>query len=217
MTRDEAKMLILTMEATFPNYHPMDITITVNTWAAMLGEYGFQQVQMALKRYVLTDTSGFAPSIGQLVAQMQDIAEGDDLGELEAWSLVSKAIGNSLYHADEEFAKLPPVVQRAVHSAANLKEWSLMDSDTVGGVVQSHLVRNYRAAAKAMRDEAKLPQGFREAIAGMRSVPERLSAKSAGPADGRQLLEDGMDGLTEEQAEKRKRQLEEVRKALNAT
>ena len=216
MTRDEAKMLILTMEATYPNYHPMDTTFTVNTWAAMLGEYDFAKVQVAFKKYVLSDTSGFAPSIGQLVAQMQDIAEGDDLGELEVWSLVSKAIGNSLYHSDEEFAKLPPVVQRAVHSAANLKEWAEMDSDTVRSVVQSHLIRNYRAAAKAMRDEAKLPPGFREVLDSIKSTPDRLVTQNPRPVDPPQLLEGHKDELTDEQIEKRRKQLEEVRRSLNA-
>lgn len=177
MTRDETKMLIATMEVTYPNYHPADRTFTVNTWTSMLEEYDFQSVQMAFKKFVLSDTSGFAPSIGQLVAQMQEIAEGDDIGEIEAWGIVSRAIGNSLYNAKEEFEKLPPLLQRVVYSPATLREWGMMDSDTVHSVVQSHVIRNYRAAAKAAREEAKLPPKFRELLKAQQKVPDRLVAK----------------------------------------
>lgn len=177
MTRDEAKILVITMKTVYPNYHPADETFTVNTWASMLEEYDFSQVQMAFKKFVLSDTSGFAPSIGQLVAEMQEINENDNVGELEAWGMVSKAIRNSGYHAVEEFNRLPPLVQRAVYSPGNLEEWAKMDTDTVNSVIQSHVIRNYRAAAKAARDEAKLPPKFLELMKTKQKIPDRLIAK----------------------------------------
>lgn len=174
MTRDDAKKLVMTMTMAYPNYRPADISATVDVWAAMLKEYDFGKAQIALKKYLLSDTSGFAPSIGQIVEQMRDVAEGDDITELQAWSVVKKAISRSGYYAEDEFSKLPPVIQRAVGSAANLKEWALMESDVVNSVIQSHVIRNYRAAAKSMRDNAKLPAGFRELLETQRTVPERL-------------------------------------------
>lgn len=177
MTRDEVKKLIATMEATYPNYHPGDRTFTVNAWASMLEEYDFRQVQMAFKKFVLSDTGGFAPSIGQLVARIHEIAAGDDLGEIEAWSLVSKAIKNSNYHAKEEFEKLPQILQRVVYSPSNLRDWAAADTDTVNSAVQSHVIRNYRAAAKAAREEAKLPPKFQAALKAQQSKPERLVSK----------------------------------------
>lgn len=182
MTRDEAKILVATMKVVYPNYHPVNETFTVNTWASLLEEYEFLQVQTAFKRFVLTDTSGFAPSIGQLVAQMQEVAEDDSVGELEAWSMVSRAVRNSGYHAEEEFDRLPPLVQRVVHSPSNLREWAAMDTDTVNSVIQSHVVRNYRAAAKAAREEARLPQKFRGMVTARKKIPDRLIAREPQPA-----------------------------------
>lgn len=180
MTRDETKILIAAMEVAYPNYHPKDRTLTVNTWASMLEAYDYELVQLAFKKYVLTDTSGFAPSIGQIVALMQGITEGDGISEMQVWTMVYKAICNSSYHADEEYTKLPPVVQRAVGSAEQLKNWAAMDNDTVNSVIQSNVLRSYRAAKKAARDNAALPPGFRKKLEAYRRFPRE-----------RNILEDG--------------------------
>lgn len=162
MTREEAKKILMIIQTSYPNWHPADLSFTVDTWTIMFEGYEYAEVSTALKTYILADTSGFAPSIGQLVDKIHSLrertGEGKALGELEAWSLVYKAICNSNYHAEEEFAKLPPVVQRAVGSPENLKEWAQMDTDTVQSVEQSHFVRGYRLALEQEQQDAKLPQ-----------------------------------------------------------
>lgn len=213
MTREEAKQLIAMMTVTYPNYHPADITYTVNVWASMLEECDFRQVQIAFKKYVLTNTSGFAPSIGQLVEQLQDATEENDVGELQAWSMVSEAIRNSIYSSESEFKKLPPVMQRAVGNAGNLKEWATMDTDTVNSVIQSNVIRNYRAAEKAMRDEAKLPPKFRELISNLRMTPERLARP-----EKKQIGENEQASVTEDViSEQAKEKLEALRRKLSGT
>lgn len=162
MTREETKKILMIIQTSYPNWHPADLSFTVDTWTIMLEGYEYTEVSTALKTYILADTSGFAPSIGQLVDKIHSLRErtgkGQELRELEAWSLVYKAICNSNYHADEEFTKLPPAVQRTVGSPENLKEWAQMDSDTVQSVEQSHFVRCYRSALEQARQDDKLPQ-----------------------------------------------------------
>ena len=172
MTRDEAKHLVMMVSAAYPNWKPMDLRGTVDTWAVMLQEYEYQFCVVALKTYILTDTAGFAPSIGQLVEKLQQATKREDIGELDAWSMVSKALRNSTYHAEEEFAALPPVLQRTVGNPSNLKEWAGMEMDTVNSVIQSHVVRNYRAAVKSMRDDAKIPPALMGLLQDMRKEPE---------------------------------------------
>ena len=98
------------VQAAFPNYKPPDKTVAVNTWFLMLADYPYHQVQMALKAYIATDTSGFAPSIGQIIDKMQMINSNAEQNEMEAWSLVSKALRNGNYKSREEFEKLPDLV-----------------------------------------------------------------------------------------------------------
>ena len=172
MTRDEAKHLVMMVSAAYPNWKPLNLTETVDTWAVMLKEFDHDECLAALKSYILTDTSGFAPGIGQVIDRLQRRREGRELGELDAWSMVSKALRNSTYHAEEEFAALPPVLQRTVGNPSNLKEWAGMEMDTVNSVIQSHVVRNYRVAVKSMRDDAKIPPALMGLLQDMRKEPE---------------------------------------------
>lgn len=160
MTRDEAKKLIMVMTAAYPNYHPQDLTQTVDAWAALLSDYEYKPVAEALQRYILSDRSGFAPSIGQLTAIL---AEKDNqfMEPLAAWALVFKAIGRSGYGSVEEFEKLPPEIQEAVGSAANLYEMSQMDTGTVNSVEQSHFISAYRAVINRRKVDIALPPKLR--------------------------------------------------------
>ena len=153
MTRDETKKIIMAMTAAYPNYHPQDLTQTVDTWAAMLADYDYRLIADALQRYILSDSSGFAPSIGQLTAIL---AEKDN-----QLALVFKAIGRSGYGSVEEYEKLPPEIQEAVGSAANLYEMSQMDTGTVNSVEQSHFISAYRAVINRRKVDIALPPKLR--------------------------------------------------------
>lgn len=162
MTRDETKKIIRIIADSYPNYKPSNISETVDVWSMMLEDYPYQQIAMALKAYILTDTSGFAPSIGQLVNKLTSAEP--QLNEMEAWSLVSKAIRNGYYGAEEEFAKLPPIVQKAVGNPSNLRAWSHTDESSIENVVQSNFMRTYRAVVKRESESAKLPDSLRNAM-----------------------------------------------------
>lgn len=175
MTREEIKKIIMVMAASYPNYKPLDISMTVDAWQMMLEEYSYNEIALALKAYITSDSSGFAPSIGQLIEKLHIITDPQEMSELEAWGLVYKAICNSGYNAESEFAKLPEACQRAVGNPANLREWAMMDIDTVQSVEQSHFIRNYRTILSRMREEAKMPQEVKALIAENR--PERIENK----------------------------------------
>lgn len=159
MTREEAKKLIMIISAAYPNFKPADLTFTVNTWATFLRDYDYQVIEDALQRYILTDRSGFAPSIGQVIDHMQ--SGETEIGELEAWAMVARALRNSAYGAENEFQKLPEIVQKAVGRASNLREWGAVDISTVETVVQSNFLRSYRAIAQKHRELSKLPERLR--------------------------------------------------------
>lgn len=157
MTRDETIKILMVVQAAYPNYKPPDKTVTVNLWCEMLGEYPYQQVSNAVTAYIKTSKSGFAPSIGDIIDRMQLLYGDNGVNEMEAWRLVQKAMGNSGYHADEEFAKLPPAVQKAVVSPAALKEWGMMElSDSGWSVVSSNFMRTYRTEVAREKELAKI-------------------------------------------------------------
>ncbi len=159
MTKTEVKKVIAVMMATYPNYKPINVDIVVEVWTDMLGRYTYEQVNMALKAYILSDISGFAPSIGQIVEKLQLFIGNEELNEMAAWGLVLKAMRNSIYHSEEEFAKLPPVVQKAVVSPGQLREWAMAEDvdGTWMNVTQSNFMRTYRAELSQEKTLEKLP------------------------------------------------------------
>lgn len=156
MTIVETKKIIAVMLVSYPNFKPSDVDSMADTWSKMLSEYSYSQVSMALKAYILSDTSGFAPSIGQLVAKIQSVAQPQELSEMEAWSLVSKAIRNSSYNSVEEFAKLPPLVQKTVGLPGQLRTWAL-DENYNEQVVSSNFIKCYRNEVSRQEELNKMP------------------------------------------------------------
>ena len=151
------------MVDSYPNYKPNNISETVDVWQMMLSDYDYNLVAMALKAYILSDTIGFAPSIGQLVSKIQTITKPHELSEMEAWSLVSKAIRNSGYNSVEEFAKLPPIVQNAVGLPDQLRTWAL-DENYNEQVVSSNFMRCYRTELARHEELSKMPAEIKALI-----------------------------------------------------
>ena len=170
MTREETVKIIRIMVDSYPNYKPNDISETVDVWQMMLSDYDYNLVAMALKAYILSDTSGFAPSIGQLVGKIQTLTKPQELNEMEAWSLVCDALKNCGYNYVEEYEKLPPLVQKAVGLPAQLQTWALTENlnrDVVG----SNFMRCYRIEVERQNEISKMPQNIREML-------EKISNKS---------------------------------------
>lgn len=163
MTREETVKIIRIMVDSYPNYKPNDISETVDVWQMMFEEYSYQDVSVALKAYILSDDSGFAPSIGKLVSKIHTMTYPQELNEMEAWSLVSKAIRNSGYNSVEEFAKLPLLVQKAVGLPSQLRTWAL-DEDYNEQVAMSGFQRAYKAELKRHEELQKMPQNVRNLI-----------------------------------------------------
>ena len=173
MSRDETKLILMSIMASYPNWKPMSFEATVNTWYMMLSDYEYTDISAALKAYILTDAKGFAPSIGQLIDKITSASS--ELTPIEAWSLVYGRMQNSIYHAEENFNSLPDIIKRVVGSAEVLRQWAMTDSDSVT-VIQANFVRAYNAEVAKERETRKLPVDFRKLL---QSTSQRLIGAEA--------------------------------------
>ena len=167
MTREETVKIIRIMCDCYPNYKPNNLSETVDVWDMMLENYSYEQVSIALKAYINSDISGFAPSIGQLIGKIQIISQPQELDGMAAWGLVSKALRNGTYGAVEEFNKLPPLVKQAVGMPDNLKNWATSDYQTIETVIQSNFLRTYETVVKRANEnsyKAQIEQKFQRDI-----------------------------------------------------
>lgn len=165
MNITETAKIIKIMTLSFPNFKPEDMEGTLQVWQYMLKDYSYNDVDMALKTYISGNTSGFAPAISQLIDLVHRKVEiTTEMTESEAWAIVSKALGNSNYHACEEFEKMPPVIQKVVGSPNMLKVWAQTDLEKVETVVQSNFMRSYKAEVTKQREIARMPVEIKNQI-----------------------------------------------------
>ena len=163
MTIKEARKFVAVLMVTYPNYNPIDEELAAETWAGVTEEYTYEQVDIALRSYMKTNTSGFAPTPGQIIDKIHTMTQPQELNEMEAWSLVSKAIRNSGYNSVDEFAKLPPLVQKAVGLPSQLRTWAL-DENYNEEVVSSNFIKCHRNELAKQRELQKMPQNVRNFI-----------------------------------------------------
>lgn len=165
MTKQETMAMMAILREAYPLYYrdktKDEIISSVNLWAEMFADDDANLVIASIKAFIASDTKGFPPVIGQIKHQIQKLTEPEELGENEAWSLVSKAVGNSFYNSVEEFEKLPPVVRQSVGSARMLQEWAQMDASEVQSVVASNFMRTYRVKLKYAKEYRALPNDIK--------------------------------------------------------
>ena len=167
-TRQILKILKTHYPQSFRNWDIKQSQDFLNLWAEAFKDEPVGLVATAVKSIIYSDTREFAPNIGQVKAMIHKLSTvNNSLTEQEAWNLVYKALENSGYHAEEEFKKLPPTVQKIVGSPSVLKEWCMMNIDELNSVVASNFQRSYRARAKHEEEMQALPNSVKAVLGNM--------------------------------------------------
>ena len=168
MNAEETKMLIRTMMTAWPNYRPEHLEDTVVLWANLLEPYPYPAILAALKAYIIGNHA-FAPSPGQIIAYLPT---KEHRSELEAWSLVRKALKNGNYGAEAEFEKLPEDVRKAVGSPEQIRAWAAAPEEETETVMQSNFLRSYRAVRAREEKYEGLPAALVEKLKEVGNVLE---------------------------------------------
>lgn len=176
MNREEVLMVMTVLRGAYPQFYrgitAKEAEATVSLWAEMFAEDDVAIVAAAVKALIATDDKGFPPHIGAVKAKVRQITQPSGMTPQEAWNLVAKAIRNSAYESREEYDKLPKDIQRLVGSPNQLRDWALMDSDTVHSVVASNFQRSFSTRQKADNDFKALPRDVQAMIG---TVAERMA------------------------------------------
>lgn len=168
MTKQEVAKLLFVIRANYPESYSKlsdtDMELLAVSWERLLQGYTYAQCDAALQTYLLTDTYGRAPKIGQIIDSIHKVSEAQELNSNQAWALVYKAICRGAYNAEEEFNKLPPVVQKAVGSYHNLYDYSQMRIEDVQVTIKAHFKSVYDTELKRAREMRKIPQQIKERL-----------------------------------------------------
>ena len=161
MLDDVIKALAL-VKAAYPAFYAKmtarDAENVIALWADMFADDDPRVIALAVKDCIATH-DGYPPSIAaiknrakQLVRDASDAPGIDDL-----WALFARACSNGIYGAQEEFNKLPPVLQRFAGSPRALYDYAMMDGDTFNSVVRGQFYKRVQAMQEQEERAALMP------------------------------------------------------------
>ena len=179
MEREQFKIIVKGLKAVYADPKFIPDQDAFNVWFSLLGDLEYDILSVACQTYMMQEE--FPPTIAGLRKKVTQITAPlpEDMSEMEAWSVVRKAICNSGYNSVEEFEKLPELCKKAVGSAANLREMSMMDSSEVETVEQSHFIRNYRTQHERKRHDLQIAPDVMALIQKMRTDNTALIASES--------------------------------------
>ena len=159
MTKAETSKIMAILRVAYPGYYrdtsDADAKAAINLWHTMLGNHPYNLVEAAI--YSCIAASKWPPTVAEVNAEITQLTGPEEMTEMEAWSLVAKALTNSGYEAKKEFEALPRPIQRVLGSPAILREWAMLPAREVQTVVASNFQRSYRAKIEAERKELVSP------------------------------------------------------------
>jgi len=166
MTYNETLAVFKILKTAYPNFikdqSKEEINNMASLWAEMFADDNTELVCMAVKSYIATDESGFAPSIGKLKTIIRKFNPEESLSGQQAWNLVSKAV--DYYHYSKNYQALPEDIQKVLGSAEQLREWSLIESPTTWQVVASNFMKSYEMVKKRKEEILALPKDIQKLL-----------------------------------------------------
>ena len=162
MTQDETNRILTMITEVYPSFRKdRNPLLTSQLWHRIFLNIPYDQVSGALMEYIVTDTKGFPPAPGALIAQIRSRLEAKELTAAEAWEITRKAISRGIYYSREEFDKLPRSVQAVVRSPENLHSWASMEEWQVQNSIAPWFFRSYSSRLeKDLREKLVCAEGF---------------------------------------------------------
>ncbi len=162
MTRDNTIDLLSAITCAFPNFKLPNLETAVSLWHSMLQDYSYDDVSKALVTYIKCDTSGYAPSIGQIISKIHSSSSNSDYPTpQEAWEcLIDDYVSCSgdYKRAKENYESMPVVLKKCVGGADALNDMALMDVSTLNSVEKSHFIKTYNAVLNDYKERVKMRQ-----------------------------------------------------------
>ena len=168
MTRDELKILVKGLKSIYSDPKYIADQFAFDMWYGLLGDLPYEVVSMATQAYMQTEKFPPTPADIRRYSYKVTSPVTEDMSEIEAWGLVRKALRNGIYGAEEEFAKLPPLIRKVIGSPANIRELAQLEYEEVENIEGSHFKRNYRAMLERQKQDSQLQDSLRTQIGQMR-------------------------------------------------
>ena len=143
MSKKEISKIILILKTSYPyafkDMEEEEITNMVELYEEMFKENTYEEVSSAIK--CIINTSEYMPTIATIKNKIYELKHPQQESNTELWDKLLNAIGNSSYHSEEEFEKLPLLVKEYIRSPRQLHEMATMPSDEIHTVVKGQFLK----------------------------------------------------------------------------
>lgn len=174
MTLKEFAILADAIKTYYPKDNMLPTKESMALWYDALKDLDYRSANLGLKKYVMSNK--FPPAISDIRECALDFERPKELSEMEAWSLVSRAMKNGYYGSEKEFKKFPAIVQKVVGSPSQIHKWA-MDESFNEAVVSSNFMRVYREELQKEKEMQKLPTDLKNMIASITNLENRSIEK----------------------------------------
>lgn len=195
MTRDEFKKIVKGLKSIFSDPKFIADQDAFDMWYALLKDLDYEVASMATQAYMQTEKFSPTPADIRKYASQITSPLTNDMSEVEAWGMVSKAICNSLYHSEEEFERLPKLIQQVLGNPVRLRELAQLDVAQLQTVEASNFMRSYRARLEVHKRELQLNDSLRISINQMRQDNTPMLEVHEVERKGIEIHEDKPSGL----------------------
>jgi len=157
------------LQKTYPRFYvnmtSNELKETSELWAEFFSNDELALVALAVKS--LITTLEYPPTIADVkkeITKLTSAAAGEPTS-IDEWNAIRKALKNSIYGAEEEFKKLPPIAKRFVGFPQQLRDWGMM-CDFNADVVRGQFLKQYDALKERQRYAEMLngQQGLRDLL-----------------------------------------------------
>lgn len=201
MTKAETAQILALLHAAYPAFYSKigksEIDGIVNLWAEMFMDDDFGVVKYALKQLIATHT-GYPPDIAALKGKIKEIvsAATGKLTHEELWHRLKDAARNGYYGAEQEFAKLPPVLQRYLGSPSTLRQYAQIDEATFNTVNHGQFLKQIAIIEEREEFESSMPDEVKLLISSMtKKIPETHQITEREVNNRRNQILDTLDGV----------------------
>lgn len=170
MTREETKMIIKMLSSVYVNEFSKltedKVLQMIDVWTMLLEDEDANKIATVTKAYLKSNTNAFMPTPAMLINLAYELFTPQGMTEQQAWNTLYKAICNSGYNSQYEYDHLPNEI-KPLCTPSQLREWGMMNIETLNTVVASNFMRSFKVREKQRVDFAKLPNETKDLIASL--------------------------------------------------
>lgn len=174
MQQAELTKVLAYIKANYPNFmtgaDEDDTKMALGVWFDYLQEYKSEVVIAAIKTFSINNAAAFAPTPGQLVAEIckltARVENKPETTAAQAWDMLVEVLRGGLcyYNPNKAFEKLPIAIQKCIGSANTLERWSMASSEQLHDYTRSQFMRDYKDMAAFYREQDALPYSVKTMI-----------------------------------------------------